>query len=165
MRFVALLIFIPFLFASCAQRQLPDFVKNLNLISIEKAGSEPVAVSYSASLKAPSTCYVLNQEPERMTGFDRAGNPLTVLTYRMAELTGTVCYKAKSKTIVSGREELPIAHSGLYVRILSPNEKLWHGELVVPTDLLKYLDFYSKCIFLRKSECSIAEQPSLVRFL
>jgi hypothetical protein len=45
MRFVALLIFIPFLFASCAQRQLPDFVKNLNLISIEKAGSETVAVS------------------------------------------------------------------------------------------------------------------------
>ena len=133
MRFVALLFFIPFLFASCAQRQLPDFVKNLNLISIEKAGSETVAVSYSASLKVPSTCYVLNQEPERMTGFDRAGNPLTVLTYQMAELTGTVCHKAKRKTIVSSREELPINHSGLYVRILSLKGKLWHSELAVHT--------------------------------
>ena len=141
MVFSPTVFFIPFLFASFAQRQLPDFVKNLKLISLEKSGSEPVAVSYSASLKVPSTCYVLNQEPERMTGFDRAGNPLTVLTYQMAELTGTVCHKAKSKTIVSGREETPIDHSGLYVRILSPNGKLWHGELVVPTENIEIFGF------------------------
>ena len=46
MWFLALLFFlIPFLFASFAQRQLPDFVKTLKLISLEKAGSEQVAVS------------------------------------------------------------------------------------------------------------------------
>ena len=133
MRFVPLLFFISFLFASCAERQLPDFVKNLKLISLEKAGSEQVAVFYSASLKVPTTCNILNQEPDRMRGFDRAGNSLTVMTYQMSELTGTVCHKAKRKTIVSSREEHPIDHSGLYVRILSPKGKLWHGDLAVHT--------------------------------
>jgi len=66
-----------------------------------------------------------------MRGFDRAGNPLTVMTYQMSELTGTVCHKAKRKTIVSSREELPIDHSCLYVRVLIPKGKLWHGDLEV----------------------------------
>ena len=93
MRFVALLFFIPFLFASCAQRELPDFVKNLNLIPVEEGGRDQVAVSYSTRLKFPSTCYVLNDETERITGFDRAGKTLTVLTYQMSELTGNICHK------------------------------------------------------------------------
>ena len=107
-------------------------------------------MSYSASLKVPSTCYVLNQDPERMTGFDRAGNPLTVLTYQMAELTGTVCHKAKSKTIVSGREEIPIDHSGLYVRILSPNGKLWYDELAVHSQANVIFEFLFQIILFQK---------------
>ena len=122
-------------------RELPDFVKNLNLIPVEEGGRCQVAVSYSVRLKFPSTCYVLNDETERMTGFDRAGNPVTVLTYQMSELTGTICHKADSKTIVSGREEIPMDHSGLYIRILSPHGKLWHSELIVPTEQIEIFGF------------------------
>ena len=107
-------------------------------------------MSYSASLKVSFTCYDLNQEPERMTGFDRAGNPLTVLTYQMSELTGTVCHKVKRKTIVSGREEIPIDHSGLNVRILSPNGKLRHGELVVPAEPIEIFEFLFQIHFSEK---------------
>ena len=76
-----------------------------------------------------------------MTGFDRAGNPVTVLTYHMSELTGTICHKADSKTIVSGREEIPMDHSGLHIRILSPHGKLWHSKLIVPTEQIEIFVF------------------------
>jgi hypothetical protein len=68
-----------------------------------------------------------------MTGFDRAENPVTALIYQMSDLTGTIGHKAKRKTIVSGREELSIYYSGLNGRVLSPDGKIWHSELVVHT--------------------------------
>ena len=59
----------------------------------------------------------------------------------MSELTGAICLKAVSKMIVSGREEIPMDHSGLYIRILSPHGKLWHSELIVPAEQIEISGF------------------------
>ena len=59
----------------------------------------------------------------------------------MSELTGAICHKTDSKMIVSGREEIPMDYSGLYIRTLSPHGKLWHNELIVPTEQIEIFGF------------------------
>jgi hypothetical protein len=59
----------------------------------------------------------------------------------MSELTGAICLKAVSKMIVSGREEIPMDHSGFYIRILSPHGKLWYNDLIFPTEQIELFGF------------------------
>jgi hypothetical protein len=59
----------------------------------------------------------------------------------MSSLTCTIYHNGERKMVASGREEISIDHSALYMGVLILKRKSWYGELVVPTQANVIFEF------------------------